>query len=412
MKIVVAAVSSNLYMSGVSRHAANIVRCLLTRTEVSAVHMLVSPWEYKHVSAAVSRKDSRLHIHSVPISPGTVTRNLWYYSDLPAIAKQLDADVVHISYPSPLQRGAFHCPTVLTLHDLYPYDIPANFGFPKVFFNRIVLQQCLRTADAIACVSDSTRRQLEKIMSRTIANKAVTVHNCVEPASMAAKPAFLESWKGAPFFLCVAQHRRNKNIVLVLKIFNRLLSKGNIDPATRMLVVGMPGPESGSIHRFIREANLAPRVELTSGISDAEMQWCYRHCEMLLAPSLVEGFGLPVAEGLLAGCPVICSDIPPFREVGGDNCHYVPLGPSAEEGFAKAVCEVLGKHRRLPLALPQLSGHVIAEKYMRLYLDTISSMRSSGPMLAPARSNIENRRMLGEPKSATAPDDSGAAGLW
>ena len=84
MKIVVAAVSSNTSMSGVSRHAANIVRCLLTRSEVSAIHFLVAPWEYKHICEAVSRKDSRLHIHAVPLRPGTLHRNLWYYSHLPA----------------------------------------------------------------------------------------------------------------------------------------------------------------------------------------------------------------------------------------------------------------------------------------------------------------------------------------
>jgi glycosyltransferase involved in cell wall biosynthesis len=374
--------------------------------------MLVAPWEHKHVSAAVSRKDPRLHIHAVPIRPGTVTRNLWYYSELPAIAKQLEADIVHISYPSPVQRGAFHCPAIITLHDLYPYDIPSNFGFPKVIFNRIVLQQCLRAADAIACVSDSTRRQLQRIMPAAVAAKAVTVHNCVEPSSMAVKPAFLEPWNGTPFFLCVAQHRRNKNIVLALKIFNRLLSTGSIDSTSRLLIVGMSGPETGRIYRHIREASLTQRVELVSGISDEEMQWCYRHCELLLAPSIVEGFGLPVAEGLLAGCRVICSDIPPFREVGGDQCRYVPLGPIAEMEFARAACDALREHRRSPQTLSQLSTHVIGEKYMLLYRNAISSAISTGSVLVPVRGAAENRRILGKPKSASPADERSAARLW
>ncbi|SRR6266568_5462204 len=412
MKVVIAAVSSNLHMSGVSRHAANVVRCLLTRTEISAVHLLVAPWEYKHVCEAVSRKDPRLHIHAVPIRPGTVTRNLWYYSELPAIARQLEADVVHISYPSPVQRGAFHCPTVMTLHDLYPYDIPTNFGFPKVFFNRIVLQQCLRAVDVIACVSDSTRLRLDCVMPRKVANKAVTVYNCVEPASIAVKPAFVELWNGSPFLLCVAQHRRNKNIVLALKVFKRLLAKREIDSSARLLIVGMPGPETGNIHRFIREADLTNRVELVSGISDAEMHWCYRHCEALLAPSIIEGFGLPVAEGLLAGCRVICSDIPPFREMGGDHCRYVSLGIGAEEDFAKAVSEAIRIHRRSALTLPQLSGHVIAAKYIQLYRHAISSQGSPRPVPAPVRGEMECQHVLGEPKSVGASDDRGTAGLW
>src|SRR5438552_6240417 len=175
MKVVIAAVSSNTHMSGVSRHAANIVRCLLTRSEVSSVHLLVAPWEHGHVCEAVARKDRRLRIHSVSVRPGTLARNLWYYFSLPAIAAQLEADIVHIAYPSPVQRHAFHCPTVVSLHDLYPYDIPANFGFPKVFFNRMVLQECLRSVNAIACVSESTRQHLYQRVPLAAVNQSVTV---------------------------------------------------------------------------------------------------------------------------------------------------------------------------------------------------------------------------------------------
>src|SRR5690242_16739944 len=112
MRVVVAAISSNRSMSGVSRHAANLVRCLLSRSEISALHVLVGEWEQKYVNEAIGRHDSRLHLHVVPIGPGTLGRNLWYYRTLPAIARQLHADIVHIAYPSPIRRGAFGCPVV------------------------------------------------------------------------------------------------------------------------------------------------------------------------------------------------------------------------------------------------------------------------------------------------------------
>ncbi len=411
MRIVVAAVSSNTFMSGVSRHAANIVRCLLTRSEVSAVHILVAPWEYKHICEAVSRKDSRLRIHSVSLRPGTIQRNLWYYSHLPALAKQLEADVVHISYPSPVQKGAFHCPTVVSLHDLYPYDIPANFGFPKVVFNRIVLQQCLRSVDAIACVSESTLQNLELRMPQ-VSKKARTINNCVEPAATAVKPALFEASKRDAFLLCVAQHRRNKNLDLVLEIFKQLRSKGIIDSAKRLLLVGMPGPETARIHRSIREGNLTRQVMLVSGISDSEMQWCYRNCDLLLAPSIIEGFGLPVAEALLAGCRVVCSDIPPFREVGGEHCRYVGLGPNAVRDFAIAIGEGLRGRRPSPVPLPQLSASVIAEQYMRLYRAlTAASISPAEPSVfdGPAASDSSTSGAL---ETRRTPQRPGAARTW
>lgn len=392
MRIVIAAVSSSSQLSGVSRHAANVARCLLTRSDVSAVHLIVAPWQRKFFREAVSSNDSRFHIHSVPVANRAFSRNLWYYTDLPAVAAQLKADLVHLTYPAPVRAGAFPCPTVVSLHDLYPYEIPSNFGLFKVLFNLLVLEQCLRSANAIACVSESTRRQLERRASEAVFEKSVTIYNCVESPVLASAHSPLPCGSGTSFLLCIAQHRRNKNILLALRVFQRLLRNGDINPSTNMVIVGIPGPETGRIHSFIRTAGLAQRVVLLSGISDAEMHWCYRHCELLFAPSIVEGFGLPVAEALLVGARIVCSDIPAFRELGGDHCRYVPLGPSAEEDFSEAIRATLRERRGRPLFLPHLSARIIANQYMTMYRKAISRVASPLPIptpeLAASRSHI------------------------
>ena len=387
MRVIVAAVSANRSMSGVSRHAANLVKCLLARQEISTVHVLVGEWEHKYVSEAIARQDARLRVHAVALGAGIVSRNLWYYRTLPAIAGQLRADIVHIAYPSPIQEGAFPCPVVTTLHDLYPYDIPSNFGFPKVIFNRMILKQCLRNVDAIACVSDSTRLQMGLRMPQMLP-KAVTINNCVEGARIAVKPSFAASWADRPFLLCVAQHRRNKNIPVALAAFNLLLSTRAIEPDTRFVLIGMEGPETGRIEDTIQSLGLKRRVVLAGGISDPEMNWCYRYCEALLAPSVVEGFGLPIIEGRLAGCRIVCSDIPAFREVGGKGSRFVELGTNAEKDFAFAIEASLKERRPLPANLSSLSPTFIAPEYLRLYrklVDSRKTFRSSAASTATAR---------------------------
>jgi glycosyltransferase involved in cell wall biosynthesis len=377
MRIVVAAVSSNRSMSGVSRHAANLVNGLLTRGEVTALHLLVAPWEYKYVCESITRTDSRLHVHAVQLRTGTLHRNLWYYRTLPGIAEQLRADVLHFAYPSPIHASAFPCPTVVSLHDLYPYDIPSNFGFPKVFFNRMILRQCLRGVDAIACVSDSTRLRLGVQMPETML-KAVTIYNCVESGPLPVKPPFVSTWYDAPFLLCVAQHRRNKNVIVALQAFRKLIASKEISLDTRLIVVGMPGPESAHLYRFVRDAHLTELVTFVSGISDAELQWCYRRCELLLAPSILEGFGLPVLEAQFAGCRIVCSDIPAFREAGGSGCRFVELGPAAEEQFAHAVVSSLRQPRPAPTHLPHLAPGHVSQQYVQLYQLLFTASKTSG----------------------------------
>ena len=326
MRIALVSVSGNSSLSGVSRHISNVARCLLLRPEVSEIHVIAAHWERSWIMDAIGCTDARIHLHSIGVSSSRVMRNLWFYFDLPDVAAQLRAEVVHLSYPAPLNRKQFHCPVVVTLHDLYPYTIPENFGFLKVHLNRLILRQCLRSADAIACVSKVTRRGLDQWMSSHAGSKAVTIYNSIGRTSSTPAPVPVPGWNGEPFLLCVAQHRRNKNVLLALRVFRKLSREGSIAPNTLFLIVGVPGPETSTLHRFVHDEELEERVLFLSGISEAELQWCYRRCELLLSPSIVEGFGLPVAEGLLAGCRVVCSDIPPFRELGGELCCYVPLG--------------------------------------------------------------------------------------
>jgi glycosyltransferase involved in cell wall biosynthesis len=367
MKVVVAALTAPENLNGVSRHAANLVRGLLTRPEISEVHMLAGDWQQRTYVDAVARQDARLHIHPVKIGRSTLRRNWWYYAELPKVAAQLNADIVHLAYPSPMAGKDFPCPTIVTLHDLYPFDIPDNFGLLKSAVNRQVVRQCLQSVDAIACVSESTRKQLARWLGAHITDKAFTVPNSVEPIPSSCARAPKPLHKNQPFLLCVAQHRRNKNIPLALEIFEQSLRTGAIAPETQLAIVGVSGPETETIERRIRSARLERCVVILSGISDSELQWCYRNCELLLAPSIVEGFGLPVVEALLAGCKVVCSDIAAFREVGTEGCRYVQLGDGELDRFTTAVGEMRKTARILPVSMPWLSASVIAEKYIILY---------------------------------------------
>ncbi len=367
MKVVIALTSSSGQLSGVQRHAVNLARCLLTRDQITAVHLIAAPWQQDFVRDAAPRTDARLHLHTALVRNNSLSRNLWYYAALPRIAARLNADIVHLGYPTPLNRHAYRCPTVVTLHDLYPYDVPQNFGFPKVLFNKLVLRQCLRAADAIACVSQSTLDRLEGMEPLLALQKAVVVHNSVARQPRVSPSSPLPQWSGEPFLLCVAQHRRNKNLLFLLQVFERLLRTRCIAQHTRLVIVGIPGPETNAVLRFLAAAGIADRVLLLNGLSDEELQWCYRNCALLLAPSLIEGFGLPVAEALLAGCSVICSDIPAFREVGGDRCLYIPLNAAAEQAFCDAIPKAIRESAPKPVALPQLSAPFIAEQYFQLY---------------------------------------------
>jgi glycosyltransferase involved in cell wall biosynthesis len=373
MKILIAAASFASQISGLQRHAFNVVRCLLQLQEISAVHLVVAPWQRALVEDAGLNPDPRLTIHIADMEQSSLSRNVWYYRQLPALAARVRADIVHLTFPMPVDGASFDCPTVVTLHDLYPYEIPQNFGFPKCIFNRLVLQQCLRNVDSIACVSEITDVLLRRYAPAATWRKATRIYNCVEPEPLCAMESPIPGWLGEPFLLCVAQHRRNKNIPLLLRTFDRLLQRKEIDRETKLVIIGISGPESRRIHRLVSDIRLGERVHFLEGLSEPELQWCYGRCEALVTPSITEGFGLPVAEALLAGCRVVCSDIPAFREVGGDHCRFVALRGDAEEVLAEAIVATLQQPAKVPISLPQFSSSLLAHQYLGLYRGLIAS---------------------------------------
>ena len=167
----------------------------------------------------------------------------------------------------------------------------------------------------------------------------------------------------------VAQHRANKNILLALKVFEELLREKTINGETLLVLVGNHGPETAAIRSLIEQRSLKTSVRLIDGVTDGELRWLYANCEFLMAPSSMEGFGLPVVEGLLCGSRVVCSDIPALREIGGDACHYFDLhAESDSSAMIAAVCDALSKPARRAKRLDRFFPENVAREYAALYL--------------------------------------------
>jgi len=308
-----------------------------------------------------------------------LSRNWWFYSHLPRLAAQLDADIVHLAYPVPVRRGAFHCKTVVTLHDLYPYDIPENFGFPKVLFNRAVLQQCLRRADAIACVSRCTLSRLKTLNPR-LAKKAAVIYNSVAPHAEQGAEIPPPVWNGHPFLLCVAQHRRNKNILLVLQVLNACCNRGRF-PKGRSCSLS-----ESRVPKHLQSRNSSPDRTCRARCSvkrDLRFRTAVVLPQLQPGPCAVHRGGFRSAGCRSAACWMPRGLLRHCRlsRTGGLHCYYVPLGPQQVEAFTNAVCVALRDPVPKPLHPPQFSTPFIAEAYLRLY-------RSLLP--APANSSSAN----------------------
>lgn len=123
-----------------------------------------------------------------------------------------------------------------------------------------------------------------------------------------------------PAYLCVGTVEPRKQHALVLDAFERLWP---LAPDAKLVFFGRHGWRSDDLARRIRtHPEFGRRLIWIEAGSDTELDYAYRHASALIFASRCEGFGLPLAEAMQYGLPVIASNIPVFREIGGDYPRY------------------------------------------------------------------------------------------
>ncbi|MCU0886651.1 MAG: glycosyltransferase family 4 protein [Rubritepida sp.] len=130
---------------------------------------------------------------------------------------------------------------------------------------------------------------------------------------------------GRPYFLMLGTIEPRKNHLLMLQLWREFARMRRVD-VPQLLIVGRRGWENEAVFRMLERTEFEGLVEERGRLSDPEVERLLRGAVALLAPSFTEGFGIPLAEALACGTPVIASDIPAAREVGaGVPDHVHPL---------------------------------------------------------------------------------------
>ena len=380
MHVFIAALHRPSKPTGVCRHAANLARCLSEKPEVTQISLIVGSWQQHYFETAFDLDSPRIKLVSVNIQNSTVVRNLWFLWDLPQLANKLNADVVHLSFPLPFIKTRFNAPVVTTIHDLYPYECPENFGFPQVWFNRLFLQQAVKNSDGLPCVSRVTADKLKFYFPQLKPQQQLAVvYNYVDFAQLETK-APLQIAEDSQFILSVAQHRQNKNLDLLIKAYAGLLEADRLDRDCKLVIVGSSGPETENLKNLIASLDLESKVSLLAGISDRELGWLYQNCHTFIIPSSTEGFCLPLAEALHFSDRVVCSDIPIFREIATSKCQYFSLKGDVVSNLSQAIIQAIEN----PCSSDQneierFNKSYIAQQYLSLY--ELVRYKSSVPQL-------------------------------
>ncbi len=243
--------------------------------------------------------------------------------------------------------------TVVTCHDLdtfRPVLEPARDPRPAWYRAMVERQMtALRTAARVICVSQAVASELDGfgVVPR---GRVRVVPNGIDAACSPAPDSVADAAAATllgparadePELLHVGSTVARKRIDVLLRV---LASVRTRLPGARLVRVG------GELEP--EQAALATALGVGGGVVSlpfldrATLAAVYRRAALVLQPSEAEGFGLPVAEGLACGTPVVASDLTVLREVAGPAAEYRPVGDVA--AWSEAVLGLLAERRADP----------------------------------------------------------------
>jgi len=199
------------------------------------------------------------------------------------------------------------------IHELYP-----NFfvGVKNDDFRKRK-HRCITQADAVICISETTRRDLIAFykIDPQKTHVALLAHNTVF-RPLGQDICRYKRVTQRPFFLYIGTRVHYKNYDLFIKTYAQWGGVKEVD-------VVLVGPELSTEERHVLDIlGIAERVYVLKGVDDERLCVLYNQALAFIYPSIYEGFGVPLLEAMACGCPVVASDIPSTREIAADVPYY------------------------------------------------------------------------------------------
>ena len=296
----------------------------------------------------------------------------WYYRsiNLDKSVHKANLDIYHgLSNALPLKKN-LNVPYVVTIHDLLYRFFPNDFSLFDRTIYHIKTSQAIKNAEIIIAISEATKKSILDLFP--VAEKKIKViyqsYDPVfdTPVLPADLEAVLKKYKlpgNYNYYVGSVTYRKN------LKVILEAMLRQSADQRLPLLIAGDGNNYLKEINTFIHQSKLSQLVFHLPHLPRSIVRMLYTHANAVIYPSLGEGFGLPVLEGIAANVPVITSVNSSMPEAGGDVAIY--FNPDQPEELA-SILNSLNKESHLKQTAIKREKHLLkfhpretAEKYYR-----------------------------------------------
>jgi glycosyltransferase involved in cell wall biosynthesis len=308
---------------GIGRYTAQLVKLVPTRAPAVDVTVFTARHARRQVEAALDAYGLRDVDAVVLPLPRPLLYDAWNVFGRVGPGRRIaPVDVVHA--PSAAVPPVKGVPLVVTVHDAAPVTVPESSTRRGRWFHKRGFAAAARRARLVIVPSEFAAHEIAantpipRELLRVVPNGVD-----VAPATPADVDRVTHRYGLAdrPYVFWLGTLEPRKNLSVLLRAFAAL------DPAAvphRLVLAGPEGWGRGAVDES-RVRELGDRVQLLGLVPGGDAAALYAGADLFVFPSRHEGFGLPLLEAMVQGTPVVASDIPPLREVGGDAARFVAV---------------------------------------------------------------------------------------
>ncbi len=289
---------------------------------------------------------------------------LWRQRGVCKDIKASGVELYHgLSHELPIGIQKCGVPSVVTMHDVCYRTFPRMFSATERAIYGVKYRNACKYSDKIIAISQSTKDDVLKYFD-VEPEKVEVLYQAINPQFYGsikphrAQKIVQQYGVMGDFMLYVGSINSRKNLLGIIKAFASL-DRGHRVP---LVVIGR-GREYKE--RCMREAvrlKVQSEIKIIENVHSMEtLQAFYSQAQLMVYPSFYEGFGLPVTEAILSGCPVITSNVSSLPEAGGSAALYVE--PSSVEQIASAMIKILDMNPLQRAALSKSGREEALQKF-------------------------------------------------